>query len=218
MFIVLPPDYSKERLDELTARCEGRGWKAATSRGEEQTIVAVAGPSEAAGTGGIVGDEGASADVIELLTRREYRRKRWLRRLMQGIVAGLFVLIALGLGIPVLAFLRPARRMLQDTPDSVLAGTLEELPGELRPPGSARRDAGPGHVRVEGMRTFALRATCTHMDTCLLEWSSDNVIWSSAPATAAPSTCTGTWSRGRPRFRLRSYGAEWIGNDVVVRR
>ena len=212
MIAVLPPHCSAERLSAILALAEQSGWKTAVSHGTEQTILAVAGPKEPYELEELLTDTGG--DVIEILSQREYRRMLYRRRLMHGIVRGLAVLVAFGLGIPVLGFLRPPPEP-RDTPESVRAGTVSELPQN-----SARLIRLDGRpvllIRPAGPRLFAVGAICTHMDSCKLEWSEER-LQIVCPCHGCVFDVYGGVVQGPASIPLASYEVERLGDEVLVR-
>jgi len=164
---VLPREASEELLARLGEDLRQRGWAADASRGEEQAILAVEGPRDAAALRAVLPGD-LEADVFPLLEAAEYRRLRQRRRFLSALVAGLSLLIAVGLAWPLVGFLEPP-------PRTILAPDWMHVPAADRlQVGEAVRTQVRGKsiwvVRLAAARWHALSAACTYFDECLLEW------------------------------------------------
>jgi menaquinol-cytochrome c reductase iron-sulfur subunit len=165
--VVLPSELAEEELSGLRERMRARGWAADASRGEEQAIVAVRGPADPAELRSALAP-GIEADVVPILDRARYRRLRARRRFQSALVTGLGLLIAVGLAVPLVGFLRPP-------PGTILAPELVRVP---RADGLAVGEAALVRLaekpvlvlRIAPGRWHAVSASCTFMDECLLEW------------------------------------------------
>lgn len=170
MFVILPSDAPSGLVDAVCAKAAARGWQPETSRGDEQTIVALAGHGDRLGLEQDLSGE-AQAELVPLLTGREYWKQRLIRRVVGWLAAGLGLLTAVALLMPALGFLVPPSRSAPGA-DTSRAALVRELPE-----GSARivRFRGrPALVVHHGEgRYFALSAICTHMEDCQLEWDAE---------------------------------------------
>jgi Rieske Fe-S protein len=164
--IVLPPDVPEPSLERIRAEAKERGWHADASRGEEQAVLALQGPRTAAELGTLVA--GLAPDVLPVLPGEHYRRQRTRRRLLSALVSGLGFLIAAGIVLPLVAFLRPPPDPIV-TPDLVRVAAADEIAtGKAK---LARYHDQPILViRVASAGWQAVTATCTHPSECLLEW------------------------------------------------
>ena len=164
--VVLPPELPLPALERISAEAAKRGWRSAASRGEEQVVVALEGPRVASELDDLVG--GLEADVLPVLAVEHYRRQRWRRRWHSALVSGLGLLIAGGLVLPLVAFLRPPPGPIV-TPDLLRVAAVDEI---------ATGSAVLAHfhdqpilvIRVAPRGWQTLTATCTHPSDCLLEW------------------------------------------------
>jgi len=214
LIAVLPADCDEGLLAELCLLLEGRGWTGEVSRGEEQTVLVVSGP-ESLSDLEVVLDGRVDADVLPIGDARFYERRRRNRRRMHGLVGGLAILVALGLGLPVLSYLR--------APDSVFAAyefvpvtsfdRLQEHSAQLVRVHSRLVLV----VRLEGERLFALSAECTYMEDCQLEWSRERqqIV---CPCHGGVYDLYGNVVEGPPSIPLTSFDVDVVGSDIRVRR
>lgn len=168
--VVLPPELEERELDALRSELEGRGWSTDSSRGAEQTVLAVDGPRAPEELGALLRVR-VEADVLPLLPDEHYRRLRLRRRFLSRLVAGLGLLILAGIVAPLVRFLRPPPEPIVPA-DLVRVAAADELAA-----GQAKLVRFRGHpvllVRSAPQRWQALSATCTFLDDCLLEWDAD---------------------------------------------
>jgi cytochrome b6-f complex iron-sulfur subunit len=214
LIAILPPEGSADSLAEIRRALEGRGWSCAFSTGRTQTIATVVGPSDVRELDAALAPM-VVADVVELLSAKDYARLRRRRRVMHGIAWGLLALIVLGLGLPALAFARAPVATLV-APDVVFAATVDELPEN-----SARlvRPAwGPVLlVHLNGGRFFAVEATCTHEKDCQLEWSRERqqIV---CPCHGCVYDVYGNVIEGPASAPLGTVPIERAGDKLFVRR
>ena len=214
MIAVLPADCTEEQLSAIGLVLEGRGWSYEQSRGEEQTILVVSGPEREVDLE-LALDGRVDADVIAIGDARHYERGRRNRRRMHGLVGGLAILVAFGLGIPVLGYLR--------APQSVFAAyefvpvtTLERLAENTALP--VRVDSRLVLlVRQSGQQLFALSGECTYMEDCQLEWSAARrqII---CPCHGGVYDLYGNVVEGPPSIPLASFEVDVIGSDIRIRK
>ncbi len=169
MIVVLPADFPEPELARLRDDLRGRGWTVDDSRGAENTVLLVAGPSSVEELAARLST--VDADVLPVLELERYRRDQRLRRFLSAAITGLVVLLCTGLFVPAWAFLRPPT-------SAVVAPDLIHVPGAKDlPVGGARllrvRGIPVQVLRLAPQRWHALSASCTHMESCLLEWSAN---------------------------------------------
>lgn len=165
--VVLPPDVPEHALERLHDEATGRAWSIATSRGAEQTVVALAGPPDEAQLDGALRGL-PEVDVLRILEPADYRRRRLQRRFLSGLVSGLALLMVLGFVIPFVGYVQPPASAAVPAEEAHV-GSLADLPvGEaLR----TRYGTTPVLVVREAPESvWALVATCTTMDDCTLTW------------------------------------------------
>lgn len=168
MIVVLPPDVPEPALQRLRSIVEARGWQADTSRGSEQTVLLVAGPSDPEELRELVGE--LEADVLPVKETELYRQEHRRRRFLTAMIGGLALLVLLGMLLPIWAFMQPPER-------SIIAPELLHVAGAARLPVGAAvvvRVAGRPIqvVRLAPRRWQAVSGSCTYLEQCLLEWSS----------------------------------------------
>lgn len=214
MIAVLSPACSDERVADLRHRLAERGWTSEASRGREQVVLVVAGPENEGQLAEALGPD-VEADVIALRGRKEYAKQRRRRSRTHVLVGGLGILLAFGLGIPVLFFLHAPEDVFAMS-DVVPVAKLDRLAEH-----SARIVRVDGKpillVRADGERLFAVSAVCTHMDDCQLEWSAARrqIV---CPCHGGVYDVYGNVVEGPPSVPLRSYAVDVLGNEVRILR
>lgn len=167
--VVLPTEVSQASLERIRDEARARGWQADGSIGEEQVLLALAGPSGPEELGALLA--GLVADVLPLRSPEHYRRLHARRRFLSLLVTGLGLAIAAGVLFPLLGYLRPP-------PSPILAsellrvGALEEIAtGQARLVRFHDRPILVIRAAPHGWR--ALGAECTTPSHCLLEWDAE---------------------------------------------
>lgn len=167
MIVVLSPGLPASTLDRLSSACAGRGWHAEVSRGAEQTVMLVTGPTDPDDVRAVfVGEE---VDVLPVLEGEKYRRDYHRRRFLSASISGLAVLLVLGLAMPLWAYLRPPERAVV-VPEMLFVPGADALAvgeGLVVRAGDARIYV----VRVTSERWRAVSGSCTYSERCFLEWS-----------------------------------------------
>lgn len=169
MIVVLPPDFPEPELVRLRSDLRGRGWAVDDSRGTENTVLLVQGPASVEELAARL--SAVDADVLPVLELETYRRDQRLRRFLSAAIGGLMVILCTGLLVPAWAYLRPPASTVV-APDLVHApGAMDLAVGGAR---LLRIHGVPVQVlRLAPRRWHAVSASCTHMESCLLEWSAD---------------------------------------------
>lgn len=169
MIVVLPPDIPEPDLVQVRNDLRARDWTVDDSRGSENTVLLVAGPASVEELAARL--SAVDADVLPVLELDRYRRDQRLRRFLSIAITGLCVLLCTALAVPAWAFLQPPA-------GTVVAPDLVHVPGaQDLPIGGARLVRVHGvpiqMLRLAPQRWHAVSASCTHMESCLLEWSAD---------------------------------------------
>jgi len=214
LIAVLSSDCSDALLATTCASLEARGWTCEISKGADQIILAVSGAERSQDLEGLLPAE-LQADVVPIHRGKHYRRLRRRRRIMHGIAWALTIVIASGLGYPVLAYVRsPVEGLL--TPQLVRAGDAEDLrPLTAR---LVRQESSTLMlIRLDGERFFAVSAVCTHMNDCLLEFDSSR-LQIVCPCHGGVWDVYGNVVEGPPSAPLTSYRIERAGSEVLIRR
>jgi len=213
MILVLDPASPRALVDEVCGIAQQLGWRSDVSWGEEQVVVALGGSADPEELEAAL--SAFELDVLQLPSSRAYGRMRSRRRMMTGIAAGLGLLSAAGIGVPILGFLMPPRGALAD-PDLVEAGNVDEFRE-----GTAR--VIPFHgvpvfvVRFEGDRYHALSATCTYMKFCRLEWDGERRLLR-CPCHGGVFDVYGNVVDGLARIPLTRYDVVRVGDTLFLRR
>ena len=214
MILVLGNDCPPQTVDTIVRDVEKLGWRCSVSRGDDQTVIALAGSGDAGALERVLSAH-EEVDVIPLLSERDYGRLRTRRRMMVGLVSALGVLTAGAAGAPLMGFLLPPKGMLADR-SLVPAGSRDEI-GEL----SARLVTVLGKpvllVHLEHGRFFALSAICTHMSICQLEWKPERRQLV-CPCHGGAFDVHGNVVHGPPSIPLQSFPVEEIRGELYVRR
>lgn len=171
--VVLPASLSQESLERFRDEAVARGWRAASSRGEEQALLALEGPRGPEELRALLAQAGAGgeADLLQLCAPEHYRRLRVRGRFLALLVAGLGLAIAAGVVFPLLGYLRPPPSPIV-APDLVRVGALEEIAiGEARRVRFRDRPVLVIRTAPHGWR--AVGAECTSPGHCLLEWDAE---------------------------------------------
>jgi cytochrome b6-f complex iron-sulfur subunit len=214
LLVVLPADVADQVLAELQRDLEARGWTVELSRGDEQIVLVLSGDGDAAALAPLLAGR-VDADLIEVPSRREYRRWELRRRFASGVVLGLgFAFVGLA-SIPVIGFLRPPHEQL-------VASDLVRVAAEASlPAGGEKRLSIHGQrvlvVRREDGSGFAIGGRCTHLDGCLLEWSAERQQLV-CPCCGGAYDAYGNVIEGPPSIPLRTYPVERIDGVLYVRR
>ena len=213
MILVLDAETSSEELERVASRVRALGWIPHASRGPEQVVLALEGAGDAAALERAL--RGLEVDVIPILSAREYRLRRWRRKLLTGLASGLGLLTAAGAGLPLVGFLLPPRTTFADA-ETVPAGSAERLAV-----GAARTVSFHGHpvlvIRLEPERHVALSAICTHMSACKLGWDPSRRLLVCGCHGCA-FDIHGNVVRPPASTPLSSYTVESIGDELFVRR
>ena len=219
MIAVLPADVSDALLADFGRELGERGYAVESSRGAEQLVLLLkrkpGSPAVDAAALASVFAGRADVDLVPVLSRHEYRGRQFRRRFASWLVAGLAFLFTAALCIPVYLFLKPPPVQLIAS-DLVLATSADRLPEN-----GAKRMSFDGQrvlvVRRDGGSVFAIGARCTHLDGCLLEWSSarKQIV---CPCCGGAYDAYGNVIEGPPSIPLRTYGVESIGDELYVRR
>lgn len=213
MIAVLPPDCPEALLDDLRREAQERGWRCEASRGEEQTVLAVGGAASTDELERWLAGR-TEADVVELPSARRFRAASRRRRTNLWLVGGLTALVALGILLPVLGFLK-ARHETGGWRDLVRVAAA----GDVAPDAAELVHAGDERVLVVRLgenRLFALQATCTYVDGCRLRWSPERHQLV-CPCDGGAFDVYGAVVQGPPFRPLRSWPIQRIGDDLYVR-
>jgi len=214
MIAVLPAECTDEQLSAIGLVLEGRGWTSEISRGEEQVILLVSGPEREADLEFAL-DGRVDADVIAVDDARHYERGRRNRRRMHGLVGGLAILVAFGLGIPVLGYLRAPQSVFAAY-EFVPVSSLERLGENSALP--VRVDSRLVLlVRQTGRQLYALSGLCTYMEDCQLEWN-DARRQIVCPCHGGVYDLYGNVVEGPPSIPLASFEVDLIGSEIRVRK
>jgi len=212
MIAVLSRDCSESVLAAILGDAQGRGWRVESSRGADQTILFVSGPTTTDELEQLLAPR-VEADVIGLRSRREYEWIARRRSLMHALAWVLALLVAAALLVPALGFLQAPAEALK-TRDAVRVARLDDIL-----PNTAKL------VRIEGERLFvvrlsrgplfALAASCTFVDHCQLQWSSER-LQLVCPCDGGVFDVYGSVVQGPPFAPLRSYPVRVLDGIVYV--
>lgn len=214
MILVLPPDCSPDLPGSICRKAEALGWRCEVSRGDEQLVVALAGTGSAHELQDALARH-PEVEVLPILSGREYWRIRSRRRFMTAMVGGLGALTAVGVTIPIVGFLLPPRRPLNE-PALQRAASVGQIPAN-----SAKVIRFRGQplllVHREGDRFYALSAVCTHMGVCQLDWDPDRRQLV-CPCHGGAFDVHGNVVQGPPSVPLPTYEVERLGDTLYIRR
>lgn len=213
MIVVLSRDASQGVIEDVCARARGLGWKAEVSRGSEQIAIAMAGSGDAEALRRALAGV-PDADLLPILSGREYWRERMRRRFVAWLASALGLLVAIGIALPILGYLAPPSTAEVRSDEMPVTRSSALVEGAARVLRFRGRPVLLVHESAE--RYFALSANCTLESACLLEWNRER-----AQVVCPCHGCTfdrnGSVSMGPASVPLVRYVVEKRGETLVLR-